>query len=78
MPKELNKIINEIFVDTQINQLRKTELEIKENLGEVFLQKHVQKIFLQNNKIVIQTKNIEAKTELNIIKKNFNTKIKLL
>ena len=78
MPKELNKIINEIFVDTQINQLRKTELEIKENLGESFLQKHIQKIFLQNNKIVIQTKNIEAKTELNIIKKNFNSKIKLL
>ena len=78
MPKELNKIINEIFVDTQINQLRKTELEIKEILGKSFLQKHVKKIFLQNNKIVIQTKNIEAKTELNIIKKNFNTRIKLL
>ena len=35
-------------------------------------------MFLKKDKIIIHTTTIEAKTDLNIIKKNFNTKIKLL
>ena len=78
MPKKLNKIIQEIFVEKKINKLQETEKEIKNILGKSFLKKHIKKMYLQNDKIIIKTKTIEAKTELNIIKKNFNTTIKLL
>ena len=78
MSKNLNKIIQEIFVDKKINKLQKTEKEIKNFLEEKFLKKHIKNIFLDKNKTVIEVNTIEAKTELNIIKKNFNTQLKLL
>ena len=78
MSKELNKIIKEIFADQKINNLQETEKEIKKLLGENFLNKHIKNIFLQKDKIIVETNTIEAKTEINIVKKNFKTKIKLL
>ena len=78
MSKELNKIIKEIFADQKINKLQETEKEIKKLLGENFLNKHIKNIFLQKDKIIVETNTIEAKTEINLVKKNFKTKIKLL
>jgi len=78
MSKNLNKIIQEIFVDNKINKLQDTENQIKSFLGKSFFKKHINNIFLDQNKVVIEAKTIEAKTEINIIKKNFNTKLKLL
>ena len=78
MSKNLNKIIQEIFVEKKINKLQETEKELKACLGEGFFKKHINNIFLEKNKVVVETKTIEAKTEINIIKKNFNTQLKLL
>ena len=78
MSKKLKNIIQEIFVEQKIDTLQKTEKEIKEFLGKDFIDKHINKMYLQKNNIIIETKTIEAKTEINIIKKNFNTKIKSL
>ena len=78
MSKNLNKIIQEIFIDKQINKLQETEKEIKSFLGEAFFKKHINNIFLDKDQVFIETKTIEAKTEINIIKKNFNTRLKLL
>jgi len=77
MLKNLNKIIQEIFVDKKINKLQNTEKELKNYLGDGFFKKHISNIFLEKNKVVIETKTIEAKTEINLIKKNFNTKLRL-
>ena len=78
MSKELNKIIKKIFADQKINKLQETEKEIKKLLGEKFLNKHIKNIFLQKDKIIVETNTIEAKTEINLVKKNFKTKIKSL
>ncbi len=78
MPKKLNKIIEEIFVEQKIDKLKDTRQDIETVLGKEFFNKHIEKMFLKKDKIIIHTTTIEAKTELNIIKKNFNTKIKLL
>ena len=78
MSKNLNKIIQEIFIDKKINKLQETEKEIKSFLGEDFFKKNINNIFLDKDQVVIETKTIEAKTEINIIKKNFNTRLKLL
>ncbi len=78
MPKNLNKIIEEIFVEKQIDKLKDTKKDIETILGKDFFNKHIEKMFVKKDRIIIHTTTIEAKTELNIIKKNFNTKIKLL
>ena len=78
MPKKLNKIIEELFVEQQIDKLKDTKQDIETVLGKEFFNKHIEKMFFKKDKIIIHTTTIEAKTELNIIKKNFNTKIKLL
>jgi len=78
MSKKLNKIIQELFIKKNINKLQETEKEIKKILGGIFVKKHISNIFLERNKTVIEVRTIEAKTELNIIKKNFNTQLKLL
>ena len=78
MPKEIKKIIKELFVNQKINKLQETEKDIKVLLGKNFLNKHIKKIFLQKDKIIIETKTIEAKTELTIVKKNFKIATKLL
>ena len=78
MLKELNKIITKILVEKKIDILQETKNEIKNNLGKNFLKKHTKDLYIKNNKIIIETKTIEAKTELNLIKKNFNTKIRFL
>ena len=78
MSKKLNNIIKELLVKQKIDKLKETESDIKKSLGENFLKKHTKGIYIKNDKIIIETKTIEAKTELNIIKKNFNTKIRFL
>ena len=99
MPKKIQKIIQSILNNNNINKLQETEKEIRNLLGESFLKKqkkkfflkkkkkpfrkkffkkHTKNIFLEKEKVVVEVKTIEAKTELNIIKKNFNTKLKLI
>tara|TARA_B100001142_G_scaffold245647_1_gene245110 strand:- start:1971 stop:2207 length:237 start_codon:yes stop_codon:yes gene_type:complete len=78
MSKKIKKIIQSILNDNNINKLQETEKGIKALLGEGFLKKHTKNIFLEKEKVVVEVKTIEAKTELNIIKKNFNTKLKLI
>ncbi len=78
MSKELKKIIEKLIVKNKINEIQDTEKDIIKHLGKDFIPKHIEGLFLKKDKIIIKTKTIEAKTELNIIKKNFNTKVKLL
>ena len=46
-------------------------------LGEKFYKNQITKMYLNNDKVVIEAKYIEAKTELNLIKKNSNMLIGL-
>ena len=78
MPKKLNKIIKDLFIKHKIDKLQETEQEINNILGQGFLKKHTKEMFFQNEKIIIKTKTIEAKTELNIIKKKLQHKNKII
>ena len=78
MTKNLNTIIKKIFIEKQIDKLKEVQKSIQKLLGENFIKKHIKEIYKQNNKIVVQTKTIEAKTELNIVKKKLKTQTTLL
>ena len=77
MAIKLNKILKGILIDQKIDKLEKTKKDITTTLGEDFYKNHITDIYLSNKKIIIETKHIEAKTELNLIKKNSNILIRL-
>ena len=68
MQTEIKKIIKKIFKEQQFDKIKKTEKKIKKHLGDTFLEKHIDQIFLHKNKIIIKTKTIESKTEINLLK----------
>ena len=74
MQTELKKIISNIIVDNKLDKLKETENEIQEQLGKGFLNNNVKNIFWSQDQIVIETKTIEAKTEINLIKTKFTNK----
>ena len=78
MTKNLKTIIQKIFIEKQINKLQETQESIQKLLGASFIKKHIKEIYKQKNKIIVQTKTIEAKTELNIVKKKLKTQTTLL
>ena len=46
----------------------------EKKLGRAFLDKHILQIAINNKKIIIKTKTVEAKTELNLYKKEIKIK----
>ena len=78
MTKKLKTILQKIFIEKQIDKLKETQQNIQNLLGKNFIKKHIKEIYKNKNKIIVQTKTIEAKTELNIVKKKLKTQTTLL
>ena len=72
MANEIKKILGSILNEKNIYKLNHTKKEIEEILGKDFYNNHVEKMFFENNYLKIVTKSIEAKTEINLVKKNLN------
>ena len=66
MQTEISKIVSDINAIRQAQQIKKTEDKIKKHLGQKFIKQHIKTIYSNKEKIIIETKSIEAKTELNI------------
>ena len=71
MGQEIKSIISNIFPNQEIQQIKNTEKTIKQKLGKQFFKNNIKTIYWNNNHVVIQTRTIEAKTEINLIKKQF-------
>ena len=81
MQTTIKKIVDEFFKETKLDQIQETEKKLTKQFGKEFLDKNIKEITLKNNKIIIQTNTIEAKTEINLFKKNLtpqNTTIIIL
>ena len=78
MTKEIKSIIKEILIEKEIDLLQTTKNEIQKLLGQKNLKKHIKKITKIKNRIIIETNSIEAKTELNLLKKKLKTTKQLL
>tara|TARA_B100000900_G_C20521358_1_gene692290 strand:+ start:154 stop:384 length:231 start_codon:yes stop_codon:yes gene_type:complete len=72
MANKIKKILGLILEDTHIDKLEHTKKEIEKILGQNFYEKHIKKMFFENKSLKIISKSIEAKTEINLIKKNLN------
>ena len=81
MQTTIKKIVDEFFKETKLDQIQETEKKLTKQFGKEFLDKNIKEIKLKNNKIIIQTNTIEAKTEINLFKKGLtpqNTTIIIL
>jgi len=77
MQTTIKAIIDTIFQEKGFDLVSETEKNIKKNLGEKFLDNHIENIFLNNNTIVIETTTAEAKAELNMFKTKIETTTKI-
>jgi len=64
----LKNVIEKILKEKKIDKIRETEREIEKEINQNFLKKHIKNIYVYKKTIIIETKSIEAKTELNLIK----------
>ena len=77
MQTTIKSIIDTIFKEKGFDLVSEIEKNIKNTLGEHFLDKHIDNIFLNNKTIIIETKTAEAKAELSIFKTKLQTKTKI-
>ena len=69
MQTTIKKIVDEFFKETKLDKIQETEKKLIKQFGQKFVDKNIKEITLKNNKIIIQTNTIEAKTEVNLFKK---------
>jgi len=69
MREEIKNVISNIFPNQEIQQIQNTEKTIKQKLGKQFFKNNIKTIYWNKKKLIIQTRTIEAKTEVNLIKK---------
>jgi molybdopterin-biosynthesis enzyme MoeA-like protein len=79
MQTTIKNIVDQFFKETKLNKVQEVEKKLINQFGESFIEKNINQISLKNNKVIIKTKTIEAKTEINLFKKKITTpKIKVL
>ena len=72
-------MVNQFFKETKLNKVQEIEKKLINQFGESFIEKNINQISLKDNKVIIKTKTIEAKTEINLFKKILTTtKIKVI
>ena len=69
MQTTIKNIVDQFFKETKLNRVQETEEKLIAQFGKTFIEKNINEISLQNNKVIIKTKTIEAKTEINLFKK---------
>lgn len=78
MQETIKEIVEQFFKDTKLDKIKEIEQVLIKLVGKNFIKKNIEKIFLDKEKVIIKTKTIEAKTELNLYKKNINEKIETI
>ena len=74
MESTIKSIVDAFFKEKKLDIIEEAETALKEKLGRTFLDRHILQITINNNKILIKTKTVEAKTELNLYKKEIKIK----
>ena len=73
MQTTIKNIVNQFFEETKLNKVQEIEEKLIAQFGKPFIEKNINEISLQNNKVIIKTKTIEAKTEINLFKKTLTS-----
>jgi len=74
----IKNIVNQFFKEKKLDKIQETEKKLLKQFGENFIEKNVENITLKEEKIIIKTKTIEAKTEINLYKNTLTTTNKII
>ncbi len=78
MQETIKEIVEQFFKDTKLDKIKEIEQVLIKLVGKKFTKKNIEQIYLEKEKVIIKTKTIEAKTELNLYKKTINEKIETI
>ena len=78
MEETIKNIVNQFFKEKKLDKIQETEKKLLKQFGENFIEKNVENITLKEEKIIIKTKTIEAKTEINLYKNTLITTNKII
>ena len=74
MESTIKEIVDSFFKEKKLDIIREVEKKIIKECGRKFVNKHISQITLEEKKIKVKTKTIEAKTEINLHKRNIQPK----
>ena len=74
MESTIKEIVDSFFKEKKLDIIREVEKKIVKECGRKFFNKHISQITLEEKKIKVKTKTIEAKTEINLHKRNIQPK----
>lgn len=74
MESTIKEIVDSFFKEKKLDIIREVEKKIIKECGRKFVDKHISQITLEEKKIKVKTKTIEAKTEINLHKRNIQPK----
>jgi len=73
METTIKNIVDQFFKETKLDKIQETEQRLITKFGQNFIDKHIKQITLKKNSVIIKTNTIEAKTEINLFKKEIET-----
>ena len=74
MESTIKEIVDSFFKEKKLDIIKEVEKKIIKECGRKFVDKHISQITLEEKKIKVKTKTIEAKTEINLHKRNIQPK----
>ena len=74
MESTIKEIVDSFFKEKKLDIISEVEKKIAKECGRKFVNKHISQITLDEKKIKVKTKTIEAKTEINLHKRNIQPK----
>ena len=74
MESTIKEIVDSFFKEKKLDIISEVEKKIVKECGRKFVNKHISQITLEEKKIKVKTKTIEAKTEINLHKRNIQPK----
>lgn len=69
MEETIKEIVDQFFIEKKLDKVKEVEDALLKQFGKNFVNKNVKQITVKEEKIIIKTNTIEAKTEINLYKK---------
>ena len=69
MEETIKEIVDQFFKEKKLDKVKETEDALLKQFGKNFVNKNIKQITVKEEKVIIKTNTIEAKTEINLYKK---------
>jgi len=78
LEETIKEIVDQFFKEKKLDKVKRAEDALLKQFGKNFINKNVEQITVENEKIIIKTNTVEAKTEINLYKKTLIKEEKII